>query len=171
MLETTISKPVYRVLTDITGQPRFEVALHLATKDLLRLKLKEVEEQRAVFEVRYGMDFESFKQAWDEERIPDRYSYEVERDYWEWEAAVTDAQRLCHTNFHTEHLGLLFWRKFHLGLVVKKSIVSCFVANLEPLSSLSTGSLGPLGVNHAAEFLPIYSCPWKLVCQMMEEML
>jgi len=68
--------------------------LHLATKDLLRLKLKEVEEQRAAFEARYGMDFESFKRAWDEGRIPDRHNYEVEHDYWEWEAAVTDAQRL-----------------------------------------------------------------------------
>ena len=97
MLETTISKPVYRILTDITGQPRFEVALHLATKDLLRLKLKEVEGLRAAFEARYGMDFESFKQAWDEERIPARHSYEVERDYWEWEAAVTDARRLRQT--------------------------------------------------------------------------
>jgi len=89
-----ISKPVYKILTDITGQPRFEVALHLATKDLLRLKLKEAEEQCEAFEARYGMDFESFKQAWAEGHIPDKFSYDVERDYWEWEAAVTDIQRL-----------------------------------------------------------------------------
>jgi hypothetical protein len=34
------------------------------------------------------------KQAWDEGHIADKYTYEVERDYWEWEAAVTDEKRL-----------------------------------------------------------------------------
>jgi asparagine synthetase A len=40
------------------------------------------------------MDFEAFKQAWNEDQIPNKHSYEVERDYWEWEAAVTDERRL-----------------------------------------------------------------------------
>jgi hypothetical protein len=66
----------------------------MAVKDLVRLKLKEAGEQRAAFEQRYGMDSEAFKQAWDEGRIADRHSYEIERDYWEWEATVTDEDRL-----------------------------------------------------------------------------
>jgi hypothetical protein len=70
------------------------VALHLATKDLVCLKLKETEGQRKRFEERYQMDFEAFKQAWNEGQIPHKHSYEVERDYWEWEAAVTDERRL-----------------------------------------------------------------------------
>lgn len=94
MLETVISKPIYQVLTDLTREPRLEVALPLAVKDLVRLKLKEAREQREAFEQRYRMDFEAFKQAWDEGRIADKHSYEVERDYWEWEATVTDEERL-----------------------------------------------------------------------------
>ncbi len=50
--------------------------------------------QWEAFEQRYGMDFKTFKQAWDEGRIADKHSYEVERDYWEWEATVTDEERL-----------------------------------------------------------------------------
>jgi len=46
------------------------------------------------FERRYKTDLEAFKRAWDEGRIADKHSYEVERDYWEWEAAVTDEERL-----------------------------------------------------------------------------
>lgn len=42
----------------------------------------------------YTMDFSAFKRAWDEGRIADKHSYEVERDYWEWEATVTDEERL-----------------------------------------------------------------------------
>jgi hypothetical protein len=94
MIETTISKPVQRLLTDLTGEARFDVALNLAVKDLIRLKLGEAERQRLGFEERYRMDFETFKQAWDEGRITDRYAYEVERDFWEWEAAVTNEKRL-----------------------------------------------------------------------------
>jgi hypothetical protein len=66
----------------------------MTAKDLIYLKLKEAEEQRKRFEKRYQMDFEAFKQAWSEGRILNKHSYEVERDYWEWEAAVTDEKRL-----------------------------------------------------------------------------
>ena len=89
-----ISKPVYRVLSDLTRESRVEVALPLAIKDWVRLKLKEAQDQREIFRERYGMDFPSFKEAWEEGRIPGEHSYEVERDYWEWEAAVTDTERL-----------------------------------------------------------------------------
>lgn len=94
MLETVISKPIYRVLTDLTQQPRVEVSLPLAIKELVTLKLTEANERCHAFEQRYGMEFESFRDAWNEDHIPDRYSYEVERDYWDWEAAVTDRQKL-----------------------------------------------------------------------------
>jgi hypothetical protein len=47
-----------------------------------------------MFREQYGMDFEAFKEAWEQGRIPDKHSYEVEHDYWEWEAAVTDTERL-----------------------------------------------------------------------------
>ena len=94
MLSVTVSKPIHRILTDLTSEPRFDVALHLATKDLVRLKLKEVQGRCRAFEERYQMTFAAFQQEWQEDRVPDKHSYEVERDYWEWEAAVTDEQRL-----------------------------------------------------------------------------
>ena len=94
MFETVISKPIYRVLTDLTQEPKLEVALSLAVKDLVRLRLKEALAQKATFEQRYGMDFDSFKQTWDANGIANKHSYEVERDYWEWEATVADAEHL-----------------------------------------------------------------------------
>ena len=94
MLEIAISKPIYKILTDLTQEPRFDVALHLATKDLVQLKLKEVQQRRQAFEEHYGMTFTAFKRAWNAGHIKGKYSYEVERDYWEWEATVTDEPRL-----------------------------------------------------------------------------
>ena len=94
MYSDVVSKPIYRVLSDLTQESRLEVALPLAVKDWLRLKLKDVREQQQRFQQQYGMDFETFKHSWQKGRIPERNSYEVERDYWEWEAAVTDEERL-----------------------------------------------------------------------------
>jgi len=93
--ESLITKPVYRVLTGLTQENRPEVALRLALKELLRLKLNEAREQKQTFELKYGLPFDSFKQAWEADEIEDRYSFEVETDYWEWEAAVTDESRLA----------------------------------------------------------------------------
>ena len=95
MLETVISRPIYRVLTDLTQQPRVEVSLPIAIKELVTLKLIEANERCHTFEQRYGMEFEAFRDAWNEDRIPDRYGYQVEQDYWDWEAAVTDRQKLA----------------------------------------------------------------------------
>ncbi|MGH7594863.1 MAG: hypothetical protein ACREOI_00860 [bacterium] len=94
MVETTVSKPLYKILTELTGEERFDVALHLATKDLVQLKLREAEQQIKNFEERYGMAFEKFQQDWENDQIADKYSYEVEKDFWEWEAAQTDCTRL-----------------------------------------------------------------------------
>ena len=94
MLETVITKPIYRILTDLTREERIEVALPLAMKDWVRLQLRETQAQRRQFEQLYGMDFAAFKRDWHEGRVPDAHSYEVERVYWEWEASITDEERL-----------------------------------------------------------------------------
>ena len=92
--EAPISKPMYQILADLTRESRLEVALPMAIKDLVRLKLADAARSRIAFEQQYGIDFEAFRQAWEEDRVADKHSYDVERDYWEWEAAVTDEQRL-----------------------------------------------------------------------------
>jgi hypothetical protein len=94
MYADVISKPLYQILSDLTQEPRLEVALPLAVKDWIRLKLKETREQQEAFQQRYGMDFAAFKQAWEQGRIADKHSYAVERDYWEWESKVSDEKRL-----------------------------------------------------------------------------
>ena len=94
MYEDVITKPVYRVLSELTQETKVEVALPLAIKDWVRLRLKEAKEERDAFERRYGMDFAAFQRAWQEGRIPDAHSHQVERDYREWEATVTDEQQL-----------------------------------------------------------------------------
>jgi len=89
-----IPKPAYNVLRRLTGESRPDVALSLALKELTRLKLEEARAKSAAYEKKYGLSFAGFSEDWHAKRIANAYSYAVERDYWEWEAAVTDAQAL-----------------------------------------------------------------------------
>ena len=94
MVEAPISKALYKALSDLTGEVRIDVALYTAVKELAKLKLADAKSRLKQFEEKSQMAFDAFQKAWNEDRIPNKHSYEVEKDYWEWEAAVTDAQRL-----------------------------------------------------------------------------
>ena len=94
MIAEVISKPIYRILSDLTQESRIDVALNLAVKDLLRLKLAEAERQQQAFALRYGLEWQQFKQSWIQGHIEEQHSHKVEADYWDWEAAVSDSERL-----------------------------------------------------------------------------
>lgn len=85
-----IPKRTHKVLSRLTRQSRADVALSLAIKELVRLRIKEVMEKIAGFEQKYGMIFSEFETACDDGRIQNPYSYEVEKDDFEWEAAISD---------------------------------------------------------------------------------
>jgi translation initiation factor 2 alpha subunit (eIF-2alpha) len=94
-LETLVlPKSVYSVLRRLTGETRPDVALSMALKDLVRLRLEAVEAKQASLEKKYGQTFAAFAEAWQRGAIPETHSYTVEKDYWEWEAAITDGQVL-----------------------------------------------------------------------------
>jgi hypothetical protein len=50
MHEHVITKPVYPVLSELTKETRVEVALPIAIKDWVRLRLQEAGQQRDRFE-------------------------------------------------------------------------------------------------------------------------
>jgi hypothetical protein len=85
-----LPKATYSLLHQLTGETHPDRALSLAIKDLIRLKVDEVEKKIQAFEQKYGMDFALFDQKMQAEEILDSYSYEVEQDYLYWEAALSD---------------------------------------------------------------------------------
>ena len=48
-------------------------------------QLQECEEEIREYELKYGMTFHEFVEAWERDEIPERWSHSVERDYMEWE--------------------------------------------------------------------------------------
>ena len=89
-----IPKPAYNILRRLTGESRPDVALSLALKDLVRLRLEAARAKIATFEQKHAMTFAAFEEAWKAGKIAEPYSYSVEKDDREWEAAVTDVAAL-----------------------------------------------------------------------------
>ncbi len=89
-----IPKPAYNVLRRLTGESRPDVALSLALKDLVRLRMEAARSQADVLQRKYDMSFDAFENAWKADRIPDAHSYAVETDYSQWEAALSDIKAL-----------------------------------------------------------------------------
>ncbi len=82
----TISKTIEKVLIDLTGQPQPEVALQTGVRDILEHRLEKVNSGLKKYERKYKNTFLEFKKRWDENKIKDKYAYDVEKDYWEWES-------------------------------------------------------------------------------------
>lgn len=94
-LETlVIPKPAYNLLRRVTGESRPDVALSLALKDLIRLRMEAAQAKNDEYEKQYGLSFVQFEQRWQAGQIENADSYSVEHDYLYWEAARTDLEAL-----------------------------------------------------------------------------
>lgn len=89
-----ISKSTAKLLKDLTGEPRLDTAVKIAVKDSLIHRLEDIDPKIKEFEKTYGMEFESFQEAWENDEIEDKYSYDVESDYWKWEELVTRKKKI-----------------------------------------------------------------------------
>ncbi len=94
MRETTetvaLSPRVGALLTQVTGTPDLETALWKVLSEYIDLKVEFLKKRIQAFESKWGMTFEEFAERCEEGTLDqDAYAYEVERDFWEWEAAET----------------------------------------------------------------------------------
>jgi hypothetical protein len=69
-----LPKSTYNLLHQLAGETKPDRALSLAIKDLIRLKLEDVEKNK-VFEQKYSMDFAAFDQKMQADEILGSYSY------------------------------------------------------------------------------------------------
>jgi hypothetical protein len=90
----TVPNSVYEILKQITGEARIDVALPMALKDLVQLKTQALLEKIAAFEKKYGMSFDEFEKACQDGRVANPFSYDVEKDNWEWEASIVEHEDL-----------------------------------------------------------------------------
>ena len=88
VLPTRIS----HVLVEATNEPRVDIALNIVINDFLERRLEEAIKKIEAFEDKWAMTFDEFKERCGHDELPDKsdpYSWEVEEDFREWEAAET----------------------------------------------------------------------------------
>jgi hypothetical protein len=98
----TISANILKALTEITGEPRVELAIVEIIKDSVEHRIYKIEQEIKTLEKKYNMNFKEFEQKFQREQIPDQYNYETERDYLEWEGLEIRLKK------YQNLLGLLF---------------------------------------------------------------
>ena len=68
---------------------------NLVRGDLER-RLKNCTERIFDYEKKYGMSFAEFETAWQGDKIADKHSHNIERDYIEWESLEDEHMELLH---------------------------------------------------------------------------
>jgi len=90
----SLSDKLLRVLEDFAPGADLETKLENLTRESLEHQLRACNEALSHFEAKYGLTFTDFAQAWQEGKIPDKHSHEVERDFMEWEALSMEREEL-----------------------------------------------------------------------------
>jgi len=91
---STLPKVALKALTELTGEPRFDVALLIALRDAVEYRLEKIAEDIHEYEKKYGLSFKQFQARGQKGEIPDQFSYEVESDYLEWEGLISRKKKL-----------------------------------------------------------------------------
>jgi hypothetical protein len=92
--ETLIPKVALRALIELTGQPQIDVALLMTLRDAVEHRLERIESALRDYEQKHGMTFQQFEAQARTGEMSDRFSYEKEKDYFEWDSLVTRKRKL-----------------------------------------------------------------------------
>ncbi len=90
----SLSSPVYEILQQTAGGSDINAALSKILKDFFQLKIQALREKISAYEKKYGMSFGDFEEACRNGTIKDPFSYEVEKDDWDWEASIVEMEDL-----------------------------------------------------------------------------
>jgi hypothetical protein len=85
-----ISPRLGEFLVKTTGAKDIDDAFQKVFSDYLDLKLKELHEKIERFHNKWNMNFEEFKEKLKSGSLDkDAYSFDVEKDFWQWEESET----------------------------------------------------------------------------------
>jgi hypothetical protein len=86
----TLSPKLGEFLIKVTQTTDLEAALRQVLGEYFVLKLKELNKELERFEAKWNMPFDQFKEKCRKREIDkDVFSYEVEKDFWDWERVET----------------------------------------------------------------------------------
>jgi len=86
----TLTPKLTDFLAKITHTTNVDAALWKLVSEYLDMKSKELDREINKFNQKWGMSFDEFSNACKTGKLSEiKYSYEVEKDFWDWERAIT----------------------------------------------------------------------------------
>ena len=79
-------------LEAVEGRDFSEKIINLLRQRIVA-QLRECDERILKYEANYGMVFPQFKTAWENDKIENKHSHEVERAFMEWEGLVLEREK------------------------------------------------------------------------------
>lgn len=80
-----IDNRIYRVLVEAFGQEVLREKINVFLLSALETQLEKYSREILSFEKKYGTSFSEFEKLWDEGKIENKHSHEVEGDFIDWE--------------------------------------------------------------------------------------
>ena len=62
--------------------------------DAVKYRIEKIETALQAYQQRYGMTWEQFEARGNSGELPDRFSYQIEKDYFDWDSLV-----VCQASF------------------------------------------------------------------------
>jgi hypothetical protein len=93
MTTFTLSENIAEKFNFVPGKNIEDKIANLLENNIL-YQLKECEDYIFKFETKYGMDFDTFSQDWENDKIFEKYNHETERDFMEWEGFILERKKL-----------------------------------------------------------------------------
>lgn len=87
---TIMSPKLGEILIKTTHSKDLDDALNKIFSEYIELKLKTLQETITIFQKKWNMNFEEFKRHFKDGTLTkDVYTFNVEKDFWQWEEVET----------------------------------------------------------------------------------
>jgi len=88
-----IDEQLYNALQHSFGEAALKEKLNEILKDAITSRLEKYSVEILRFEEKYGVSFKEFDEMWEDGKIKDKHSYDVEADYIDWEMLEMEKKR------------------------------------------------------------------------------
>jgi len=89
-----IDKDIYNALMESFGKDALKVKINDILLSAIESRLEQFSREILKFEEKYGSSFKEFGEKWDKGKIKNKYSYEIESDFIDWEMLETEKKEL-----------------------------------------------------------------------------
>lgn len=80
-----IDNTLYKALVESFGQEVLKEKINIFLTSAIESQLEKYSRGILTFEKKYGTSFSEFEKKWDEGKIENKHSYEIEGDFMDWE--------------------------------------------------------------------------------------